>query len=1082
MNQIRSLAAVLILIPLSVSAGTTTVTMATSRGPIMEVQAHDSDAVDLIVEFRDTPLFAHGPVHAASEARSAAEAFRTRFEQFAADVRPFVPRIRRTYERVFAGASVTAPRSAIAKLQQLSYVKRVYPDRRVHAMADDSVTKIEADRVWTTFGTRGHGVTVAVIDTGVDYTHPAFGGSFGPGARVAGGFDFVNNDADPMDDNGHGTHVAGTIGANGGGLTGVAPEVTFLAYKVLDNRGAGQDSDIIAAIERAVDPDQNGDPSDHADVVNLSLGGSGFEDDPLPRAVETATAAGVVFCIASGNSGGFFGIGSPGNAPSAITVGASDLSDALAVFSSGGPSGRSLRLKPEVVAPGVGIVSAAPGGGTIALSGTSMATPHVSGVAALVKSLHHDWSPSDIKSAIVDTAEVIDADTMSEGGGRVDALRAATDDVIASPSVLSFGRDDSSQNHWTSTSSIGLTNRSSQTLTLTVTTAGGAFGVNVTTDPQSFTLAAAESKTVNVTIAVDNQAVPFPSAGSLAFSGRVLLTGGAVPLHVPWAFVKSAHITARYDRDDPAAVLVLSAGGDTPMLNAGIVDPNNHLADVFVPPGVYDLQLNSFSFDGSDIVARYIFGPREAVANEVTSDFRADMAGTPAMLASAAPDGRTLSDIGRDPGTCSEVAFIVYPPESPVRSSSVAITSNTGSHLHIAASPRHDGISLTASEACWDGASSLYVAQHGDISTIDANGKIAVDPSTWKRAPINVLVPEHLKNPAVVFGPAFVTSTPANISLTGDEQLHRLPVTGTAWNGTLFITPERHPIKTTAAVLRVVADTISSPGTTVMDGHMLRGTDDGVLIWPYRTVGPIAYVAKSGEPLTFGGNPKLAQISVEVLHDNLSVGGGLIGPLGELQPLDASATTVTVRDASGVTVPSFGPLAPGVYEAEVTTGTSKFLGRVDSRLPDSMDPLITLLRIVNEEGQQTAVIHHNEHATLRFAALDFLLSADGNTFDLQLVDAAKTSASWRAHGSPFWLPLAVTLEKTEIARNFDEVNTVLGHPAAGSIFSSDLTAAIQTDGAVDLRLHVEDPSGNSVDYELDEAFTVGPARTRAVRR
>src|SRR5512140_1872306 len=156
MDPIRSLAAVLILIPLSASAGTTTVTMATSRGPIMEVQAHDSDAVDLIVEFRDTPLFAHGLVHAASDVRSTMAAFRTRFEQFTADVRPFAPRIRRTYDRVFAGASVTAPRSAIAKLRQLSYVKRVYPDRRVHALADDSVTKIEADRVWTTFGTRGH--------------------------------------------------------------------------------------------------------------------------------------------------------------------------------------------------------------------------------------------------------------------------------------------------------------------------------------------------------------------------------------------------------------------------------------------------------------------------------------------------------------------------------------------------------------------------------------------------------------------------------------------------------------------------------------------------------------------------------------------------------------------------------------------------------------------------------------------------------------------------------------------------------------------------------------------------------------
>src|SRR6185369_9454675 len=142
-------------------------------------------------------------------------------------------------------------------------------------------------------------------------------------------------------------------------IIGVAPEVRFLAYKVLGSSGAGKDSDVVAGIERATDPNDDGDPSDHADVINMSLGGSGNANSPASIAAENAVSAGVVVAIAAGNSGGYYNMGSPGSAPSAITVGASDLNDTVAFFSSGGPA-VPLAIKPEVVAPGVSILSLAP--------------------------------------------------------------------------------------------------------------------------------------------------------------------------------------------------------------------------------------------------------------------------------------------------------------------------------------------------------------------------------------------------------------------------------------------------------------------------------------------------------------------------------------------------------------------------------------------------------------------------------------------------------------------------------------------------------------------------------------------------
>jgi subtilisin family serine protease len=338
---------------------------------------------------------------------------------------------------------------------------------------------------------------------GIDYSHPALGGGFGPGFKVVGGYDLFNNDADPMDDHYHGTHVAGIVAAEGNGLRGVAPRASLMAFKVLDASGFASESIIISGIERAMDPNDDGDFRDRVDIINMSLGGPGDPDNALSRATDNAVKLGTVVCVAAGNHGGpgnhyFDTIGSPGTARLAITVGASDKSDQLAVFSSKGPNKKIFSVKPEVVAPGVDINSTFSNHAYDRHSGTSMAAPHVAGVCALLKSLHPSWTPEQIKSALMTTAIDISEEIMAQGAGRIDALRAAEASVFVSPAHLSFGAVDVSQTAWSVRDTITIANQSATAKDFNVTITGFQPGISLTATPSSFSLAAGDSQHVSM--------------------------------------------------------------------------------------------------------------------------------------------------------------------------------------------------------------------------------------------------------------------------------------------------------------------------------------------------------------------------------------------------------------------------------------------------------------------------------------------------------------------------------------------------------------------------------------------------------
>ncbi|MFG2357500.1 S8 family serine peptidase [Streptomyces sp. NPDC048521] len=334
---------------------------------------------------------------------------------------------------------------ARAEFTASTAVDKVWLDGKRRGTLDRSVPQIGAPAAWAA-GYDGTGVKVAVLDSGVDTTHPDLAG------RVIAEQDFSGS-SDSGDHFGHGTHVAsivaGTGAKSGGKYKGVAPGAKILNGKVLNDNNLGEESGIIAGMEWAV--------AQGADVVNLSLGGEDTPGiDPLEEAVNRlSTETDTLFVIAAGNDGkGEHTVDSPGSAEAALTVGAVDKSDQLADFSGRGPRVGDSGVKPDLTAPGVAITAAsAPGSrleeanpsgtpGYLTLDGTSMAAPHVAGAAALLAQQHPDWDGERIKAVLTGSAEPGPYSSFQQGTGRTDVARAIEQSVVTDQGPLDFGKQE----------------------------------------------------------------------------------------------------------------------------------------------------------------------------------------------------------------------------------------------------------------------------------------------------------------------------------------------------------------------------------------------------------------------------------------------------------------------------------------------------------------------------------------------------------------------------------------------------------------------------------------------------------------
>ncbi|MEH7155366.1 S8 family serine peptidase [Neobacillus drentensis] len=512
-------------------------------------------------------------------------------------IRPYKDlKLRRVYRDAIDGFSVQGSAETLARLKSSQkQIVNVSPVIHYQAETEESVKIIGGEEVRSFFDKKnqrltGKGITVGVIDTGVDYTHPDLERNY------AGGRDLVDNDRDPMETLAlgkatiHGTHVAGIIAANGK-IKGVAPEAKIVAYRALGPGGGGTTEQVLAAIDQAI--------KDKVDIVNLSLGNDiNGPDLPISLALNRAVDRGIVAVAAAGNSGpGVWSVGSPGTASKAISVGAStptletpfiliegsrdrfqieplegsapwaldrsadivdggigrpdelkhvdgkmvllkrgiltfsqkaenaqkagakailiynnmsggrfmgnldtqltipvgalskgdgvilqkavkkqtisarvsvsEESDQLADFSSRGPVTGTWEIKPDIVAPGVAINSTIPGG-YLSLQGTSMAAPHVAGACALIKQAHPDWTPEQIKAALMNTAKPLAKSngasrshfaagqsasssnqihrdlapyrTYEQGAGRIQVDEAIKTTTLVTPSSLRFGK------------------------------------------------------------------------------------------------------------------------------------------------------------------------------------------------------------------------------------------------------------------------------------------------------------------------------------------------------------------------------------------------------------------------------------------------------------------------------------------------------------------------------------------------------------------------------------------------------------------------------------------------------------------
>jgi subtilisin family serine protease len=1059
------------------------------------IQSHDIDLteeLDIIVEFKEEPLFIQQKKKRILAKSITASFFQSRFNQFANDImqidqkaagytksslKPAV--IKRQFYKTFFGVSLTAPRASLSAIQHLSYVKKIHRNNKIKACLNESVPLIHADSVRILYGTEGDSIVVGIIDTGIDYKHPALGGGFGSGYKVIGGYDIINNDNDPMDDAGHGTHVAGIVAADGEEVKGVAPKAWLMAFKVLDADGWGTEESVIAGIERAVDPNDDGDFSDRVDIANMSLSGPGNPDDAVSTAVDHAVELGVVFCIAADNSGDNYNtIGSPGTAARAITVGATDKSDRIAFFSSRGPNKKSYSIKPEIVAPGVDIYSTELNNGYQYHGGTSMAAPHAAGVCALLKAIHPDWTPDQIKSALMTTAIDIDQDVMTQGAGRIDALSAARVTAFASPAHLSFGLDDFNQAIWTVSDTLVITNQADAAQDFSISFDPFMAGINITADPASFSLNPQESQSVIFSLAVNNELVSYPEGGLPAFEGNVFIQGVEDTLYIPWAFVKQAKVRITFDEPNSYFMLIsneLCYNGFEPSW----ID-DFYTTEFIVPGGIYDLfAINSSDLDKISIVIK------EKLSVQGFLDLAVSFSATNQIIPSA------VDHQGNPFTPKTDVSYWIdfFMPDSLSCDILFMTLCFSAKEYYISDFSSH--YQCKVAEAIFDG-DNAYVVQHPIICGLESDITLINDPGDYKSAEVTINYPVNSTDKEIsicISNEYSSVSTPVIYQIL-QLVMQSFRIDSDEWKGKIFLESIEDESAQTKSSIGLAASTANS-----------RENDFPYIHWlitePFKIVGnnlssfwgekPAAadYLMPEGGEMLFCGIPFYPLTDFYNGKSKIWYFVDFIGSLNEGRESDFIYTTCNIYNhqntmiysgnldySNEVNIPS------GQYRIEIINnnyffenmqGTSIMNNWCDLTRIDANPPSLTSLKIYNSRGIPNYQLEHNESATLKFSAKDYLHINSWKQI-YQPIVSDSTRLYYKKYGTDGWIPIAITADLEDTS----SIDGIYGTNFTGILYSADLTGLTGEDSsAYGIKIYLEDQSGNVAEWILDPAFKVG---------
>ncbi|HEV7767053.1 MAG TPA: S8 family serine peptidase [Thermoanaerobaculia bacterium] len=923
------------------------------------------------------------------------------------------------YSLAFNGVVVELSTKEAEEIRKLPSVVAVHRDHAI-ARFEPTVNDVVATDIVdararvhaSALPARGAGIVVAIIDSGIDATHPAL--------RFAGGYDFAQNDPIPEDVDGHGTHVAGIIAANGADIVGVAPDATLLIYKVVHHDGDGKESSVVAALERAMDPNGDGDPSDHVDVVNLSLGWEAGSDSITARAVDRATAAGIVVVAAAGNIARTPAqIQAPAVAPTSIAVANAITELEVIRETSRGPTPGTLAFKPDIAALGENVVSTARGGGLTTKSGTSMSSPHVAGVAALLLELHPDWTPADVKAALVSTTRAMTSPPLARGAGFVDAQAAHEAKFFVDASGLSFGVNGAKSGTFDATRTFTITYRSQVPAAFTAIALGTPAGATITITPSTFSLVPGESRSVSVRLRTNNGELPFP-ADTLT-GGAIRLQSAAGNVAVPWGLVRTARATVTYDGTIDS--LFVSSATRTRL-------PYHYAPgamEMYMAPG----ERWDFMVVSDD--ARLVIAEGVRVDDDARVELRAADASRTFTLDARNGEGVPLHTLEGH-----EVKVWMTLANSAIGSDLVTLGSVRDIHL----SPHSSRVHFAPLEA-WVAPSQAVVAMHPELS--GAGGVLT--ETAYQHARLRWTSPRAVRaTPQVAYRSGnFLSTIVFGNGLTANETMD------------VYLTSRTVSDAFAAISFAGERDSLA----------LLRATEDGIVSSAERTVAPSAHRAANGSEIAIGRG---------AAHPF-----GLATYVGAFGESRVAEKHWSLFDAAGALVAHGTNEQPQIAPRyRYVAGNNVLRGELDitygTQTNDLVAPTFTSLRVLDANGDIAERLDVDEAGVLRFSAADLDVA---NDYTSRAMRPERTRVSYRVHGTLAWIPLAVVIEGAD-----NGSQATLGHIPSGDLYRVDLATATTTAAFIDLRIELEDAAGNKTIWSQTPVFAVGtvvmPPRRRAV--